>query len=457
MNNIPIEKRTNSHACIVLVTFIILNPFFHDFGVRWSLVFLFFALMALTDTMISIQKPISITGTKIRFFLFTAAIVFFYLFFNSRKDNETLGYMAIMMVCSMLVVIAETDFSQLKALLIVMCTIGVMLSLYILLAYFDYSLYSDLILKKLPEDIIEYNEWLRDEGYGISIGGSIVFADYVLAISGIALFSILLHYSSNHAKINIYRIIIILILGLFMIAMYIEGRRGEILCFIAALGFIFLLSFYKAGSKMKLKKIAMVAVLIVLLVTLMVFVLNTSNSSRIISTFTQLAGSSENSFGGDLTTGRMNRWMVALDLFQKKPVLGVGWGRYANYYMGDHDSSLVSVMINFKYAHNDYLNVLCETGIVGFVLIYLPLTVNFVLALRQHISLQKKKTISSYRKLLILNTFCIGSQVFWATLGMMDPALYKQLFLCYFAFSTICLNTSMKVEKGFDNESIQTA
>lgn len=415
-----------------------------------------FVLATVVDLLITMQKPVVITPIKIRFAIFSAVIVFFFLLFNSRKDNETIGYVGILIICALLVAISETDILQVKRLFYVMCGVCVFLALYIIIAHFDYSIYENLILNKLPESIRVYNGKLRSSGYGISIGGSIIYADYLMATTGIALFAALLHDLRGPWKINIWRIVMIAGLGLFLLAMYIEGRRGEMLCFMTTLIIMFLISFYKAGTSVKLKKIAMIILVLLMSVLLLTVVFNSGNTSRIVSSIAQVAGSSDNTYGADISTGRFGRWKLAWDLFLMEPIKGIGWGRYVNYFMGDQKSSMVSVLINYKNTHNDYLNVLCETGIIGFILLYLPLLINFYVTWKQNRYLIRKSKVECVdKRVLILNTFCLGSQIFWATLGLLDPVLYKQLFLCYFALTTICVNAVSRVRKGIENEVLQ--
>jgi putative inorganic carbon (HCO3(-)) transporter len=63
--------------------------------------------------------------------------------------------------------------------------------------------------------------------------------------------------------------------------------------------------------------------------------------------------------GSDLVT-RLLVWDAAWNLFVHSPVSGVGWGNFANRY----DADVVPGLFD---AHNTYLQLLAETGLVGFV------------------------------------------------------------------------------------------
>ncbi len=60
------------------------------------------------------------------------------------------------------------------------------------------------------------------------------------------------------------------------------------------------------------------------------------------------------------TGGRLTRMLAALQIWAEHPFLGVGWGFFKDY-------SPEYVRFGGKGAHNGYLNVLAETGLLGFI------------------------------------------------------------------------------------------
>lgn len=63
----------------------------------------------------------------------------------------------------------------------------------------------------------------------------------------------------------------------------------------------------------------------------------------------------------DVSSGRSELWAIAIKLFKDNPIFGIGAGRYV---------SLSGAGTN---AHNTYLEILCELGVVGFTLFLIPL------------------------------------------------------------------------------------
>lgn len=84
-------------------------------------------------------------------------------------------------------------------------------------------------------------------------------------------------------------------------------------------------------------------------------------------------------------TERLNRWSCALDMFADRPVVGFGPGTYSFIY-GPYQLSRNRTIISTDYgdggnAHSEYLQPLCETGLIGMLLVlalvYITLATGF--------------------------------------------------------------------------------
>ena len=147
----------------------------------------------------------------------------------------------------------------------------------------------------------------------------------------------------------------------------------------------------------------------------------------------------------DVTSGRTTLWKIALSFFIEHPILGIGWGHFKEYipaYMGDLNN-----------VHNNYIQLLCETGVVGFLLVMVPL----VLIFRETIKLIRVNKKRSNREplLMALNTTSYGMQISFFVLSFLDPCLYKLLFWALFAIAAMfacCTENSMiDIRKVEDN------
>ena len=123
----------------------------------------------------------------------------------------------------------------------------------------------------------------------------------------------------------------------------------------------------------------------------------------------------------DLTTGRDKLYQIALELFDKAPFYGVGFGQYRayslNYYSKEYG------------AHNIYLQLMAELGIPGvsFFVILLLCTLVFTVWLACRIR-EQKDTEQQFAML-----FSIGCQVYFITYGLTGNPIYDpQCYLPYF-------------------------
>lgn len=70
--------------------------------------------------------------------------------------------------------------------------------------------------------------------------------------------------------------------------------------------------------------------------------------------------------GGEITNGRIWFWEFALEKFYESPIVGIGWGGFKHaYYQRIGTYSSTSIFVD---THNVYLQVLCEQGLIGFLL-----------------------------------------------------------------------------------------
>lgn len=150
--------------------------------------------------------------------------------------------------------------------------------------------------------------------------------------------------------------LVALILTLF--ALMLTAKRAH-LCFgLAAVIFVYyLVNSEKRGNKVfKLT----VAVLGITMIVAMVYEVAPGLFETFLGRF---AGGGY----GDITSGRIPMWLLAIELFKSSPILGIGWSgyRYAyavNLYSGYEGRA------EFVNTHNVYLQLLCEVGIIGFLM-----------------------------------------------------------------------------------------
>ncbi len=185
----------------------------------------------------------------------------------------------------------------------------------------------------------------------------------------------LLFGSATRDNKKIFLIIAAVIMGL---ALVLTGSRGGMIGFLSVLGFVILTNYFlnriiknkNAGED--LKKVVLRRNLIlfgggfVLILVLLFSVILVGGDQSL------MRGIGLTTIEGDISTGRIHFWGIALQIFLDHPIIGAGFDAYGVAFT-QYDSW--SGAFRVEQAHNDYLQILADSGILGFsciaVFIYL--------------------------------------------------------------------------------------
>ena len=144
-------------------------------------------------------------------------------------------------------------------------------------------------------------------------------------------------------------------IALMGVALLLSGSRGGLVAFVAEVIFLALLT---AGMKSRSKlglKLALAALLLAAIIGGAIFVGGETSLTRV----------AETAATQDVTTGRSNIWQVTLRVIAANMPFGAGFGAFGVAYT-PHDS--MSGLERVEQAHNDYLQVLADAGIVGLLI-----------------------------------------------------------------------------------------
>lgn len=224
-------------------------------------------------------------------------------------------------------------------------------------------------------DILKETENLSSAGnrFGYSIGMHPNEAGF-----SIALFLVFdVYYFLKKKKVHV-----LLQIAALTVLMFMTKSRTSIL--IAAGGIlVFMLLYERASIKhvfIFLMAVAVVAVL--LFVSLKVEFLYNMYGARIQSLFNLFSGGQTDAS----VTGRLDLQRWAIMVFKEHPVKGVGIGNFA--FFNDVLAGVKNV-----YAHNNYLEMLADIGLVGTVFYYLPFLTSFFAMIRKYIKKEGSRTI----------------------------------------------------------------
>lgn len=351
------------------------------------------------------------------FMVISFCICVFLLRPDSRHDIDEMLYTIAMLICLLVVIYAEPSYGEIKVFKSIFETFSIGIAGYIIFFKIFPNIYWDTIYRIIADSSKQLAAYYMPRGYGIPIGGSYTIGYYIMMVAAVLIFNKVTIY--KYKKSDILKILFILI------AMVAEGRRGEIIALVLAMVVLLLLS--KDVSDFGGKACLLVGLLIVFTSSfnLILDILKKSNF------FYRYALSLEGILAGDdITSGRIELWLTAINLFIKHPFLGIGFGGYAynvtSSFKAIHGQDVMDV-------HNCFLQFLCEIGIIGTVIIVTPMIIVFMRNYRTIKTLQRNNS----DELRLIAQTSLGIQVFFLMIGMLDPSFYKPVFWCFYGLAFI--------------------
>ncbi|WP_460293250.1 O-antigen ligase family protein [Clostridium tertium] len=196
---------------------------------------------------------------------------------------------------------------------------------------------------------------------------------------------------------------------IFFITLLLIGKRAHFLFLILSL-----IISYGLYKKFNMKKIINIIKYIIIGAILLIIAITV-----IPGTFTVI----ERLFnlgGGDISTGRFELYHRVWDLFHENSYRAIGWGQFSK-----------STNYFFAGVHNDYLQLLCETGVVGLGLI---LYSNLYILIKTINLARKNKGNSTLFGVLIYQVFFM----LYSLTGL--PHYDTETYMIYFIFTCLIWN-----------------
>lgn len=239
------------------------------------------------------------------------------------------------------------------------------------------------------------------------------FAAFVLSIGFACYFSDLINNKSK-------RMVCMLCLTYIYYGVVLTGKRSFILIIpIVACTIILLLEFKKISFKF----------IFLLVLVLIILILNYNSLIHIV--FNILSDGS-----GSLLqlSSREKYWYIILDMFKRSPIIGSGLNSFDYYF---NLSNIKGIHLDFAGAHNSYLQILSEMGLVGASLYFYSLI---------KLNLRAIKCLSLYRlngnneklNLVTIATFVLFVCMIYAITG--NVFYQPQQLITFFLFGNVVIN-----------------
>lgn len=151
------------------------------------------------------------------------------------------------------------------------------------------------------------------------------------------------------------RLLYIIAVTLMGSALILSRSRGGLVSLVAEIIFLIILTADSKGAKKIVLKVALSLLLIVAAVGGAIFVGGDTSLTRFAETATSQ----------DITSNRIHIWNVTLKVIAANMPFGTGLGAYAQAYTAFDTLSGLEMV---EQAHNDYLQIVADTGLIGLVI-----------------------------------------------------------------------------------------
>ena len=226
------------------------------------------------------------------------------------------------------------------------------------------------------------------------------------------------------------------IAAIAFLAFLLNGKRGTLVWCIVAM----ILTWY-ISTEVKSKFIMRLIVIVCISIVLFQFAVeNITSLNFVVERFLELG--SDNS-----STDRFAMWGLALSNFVRSPLLGIGFMNFREQYSTNLSSQFIRDLADISSytrldAHNVYIQVLCEMGIIGFVIYIMAIV--FLLkytfrALKYFSDIQDHQ--NRYAAMLSL---CF--QIFYLLYSLSGNCLYDMTFYLYILSMAITGALNFKID-----------
>lgn len=240
--------------------------------------------------------------------------------------------------------------------------------------------------------------------------------------------------SDNKRKKKLY-FVAVLITGFALIA---TAKRAHVL--FGAIALVLTYYFYEPERRVsrgfKISVIAIVALAVLYALTSDVPVLNT-----LFERFSNIGVDQE-------SNTRFSMWELAFNNFKKSPIFGIGWtGFKYEFNKVLYNPRTRAERFAYLNAHNVYIQLLCETGIVG-LLITLKGAINIFQRTFALLSKQIRNKMDSTTKMAVF--FSLAMQIFFWLYSMTGNCLYDTMFSFYSIATGLIMAYTIHIKENIE-------
>jgi O-antigen ligase len=299
----------------------------------------------------------------------------------------------------------------------VLFAFGFVYGILIIVQYFFSDSFNIILFSSLKPISRDFAEKYFNDGYyyGVFFTPADPAGLLIFTISGILFYRII-----KPKKNKIYYFYILFL----VFPLLLTGKKGVLLC--GGLAFVFtMLIFY--GNKKQWGRVICFLFTIIVAYFLFHYLATMNPDNPLFHRFNQFFEAL--SEGGEVDSGRSTLYYIALQLWKQNWLTGIGWRQF---------NGLTTSVYGYIRGHEvncDYIQFLCETGIIGTILVFIPIVFTFIKAIKlckRICTISKIDIITRY--IVIFATYI---QIFILIYAFVEIPFYDTFFFIIYIFSCI--------------------
>ena len=354
------------------------------------------------------DKKLSLYKTEIQPIEWLLILTLLVMSVTTKNINENLTYIIRYAVLVLIVILMKYDEECFHIIFYCILAAGLVHLAATLWFYFDTDFYMAHIYPNFnSSQKAHLYEQVQKNHHAVGLSNHYSQNGIYMAITLCASFALL--FTKSHKNI-LQRI---LLLSVVLFALILTGKRGVLIFSVFAMLVSYIIC--KKGAFAN----KLVTVLFILSsISLVMYVLSfyIEGIAAAFERITEMFSAKNET--ADVSNGRFKLYKIAWNFFREAPVLGIGWREFSKEVVNFYNQDSV-----LRDAHNVFLQLLCETGIIGFSIFILL----FISAVVQTIQL----AVKSMRDMLCLSdktkivlTFSLCYQVFFLSYCITGNPLY---------------------------------
>lgn len=348
------------------------------------------------------------------------------IFYHREFDMVTIYYAILLFEIVLFAIFIKKDVCHYERILKYIILYGLFNALFVIIHYVMGNVFTSMYFNLL-------NEGARTtaENY-IRLGhyfGFFIFPADPAGLIGITIFALLFKYMLSNNRKVIYKSKVFIFAILLFIPLLLTGKKG--ILFLTITTFIIIMLILYASKKQWCKVLGFLLGIVVVFALLWNYI-TTHQDNELFKRLNDFIYNLNT--GGNFDSNRLEVWGYAITAWRSKPILGIGWRTF---------SDITELIFGSGHEVNcDYLQILCETGIVGLTLTLIPMIVMLyrtVFVCKKSIKDYSRDT--NYKWIILCATFV---QIFFVLYAAIEIPFYDYTFFTLYIISGMPINSAYR-------------